>query len=62
MKRLLLSAIVAIMSFVAVAADEARLLRFPGVGGETIVFSYAGKEAGRIESIKGGDGGVAVGL
>lgn len=42
MKRLLLSAIVAIMSFVAVAADEARLLRFPGVGGETIVFSYAG--------------------
>ena len=42
MKRFLLSAIVAILASAVAVADEARLLRFPGVGGETIVFSYAG--------------------
>ena len=42
MKRFLLFALVAMAMFASSSAEEARLLRFPAVGGETIVFSYAG--------------------
>ena len=41
MKKLLLSLTFALCATI-LSADEARLLRFPAVGGETIVFSYAG--------------------
>ena len=40
MKKILL--LTAIIFATTALAEEARLLRFPGVGGETIVFSYAG--------------------
>lgn len=42
MKKILLSILFVVPCFTALFADEARLLRFPAVGGETIVFSYAG--------------------
>ena len=41
MKKFLLSLTFALCA-AFLSADEARLLRFPAVGGETIVFSYAG--------------------
>ncbi len=41
MKKILLSLTFALCATI-LPADEARLLRFPAVGGETIVFSYAG--------------------
>ena len=42
MKKILLLTAIIIASIATASADEARLLRFPGIGGETIVFSYAG--------------------
>lgn len=43
MKKMILSVVLMATALVSFAAnDEARLLRFPAVGGETIVFSYAG--------------------
>ena len=55
MKRILL-VLAALLPLLATAADrqEARLLRFPAVGGDNIVFSYAG-DLYRV----GIDGGVA---
>ena len=41
MKKIVLSLMFALCATI-LSADEARLLRFPAVGGETIVFSYAG--------------------
>ncbi len=58
MKKLLFALAVATLSLTAGAAgDEARLLRFPAVGGDNIVFCYAGNLY-RV----GIDGGVAVKL
>ena len=42
MKKFLFSALMLFAALSASVAEEARLLRFPTVGGETIVFSYAG--------------------
>ncbi|MBR5277520.1 MAG: PD40 domain-containing protein [Bacteroidaceae bacterium] len=42
MKRFVLSAVAFVCSMTMLFANEARLLRFPAVGGETVVFSYAG--------------------
>ncbi len=40
--RLLISIIIIVVAFQSIAQDEARLLRFPAISGDQIVFTYAG--------------------
>ena len=43
MRRFIITAMLAVLPVLAYAdAEEARLLRFPSVGGDQIVFTYAG--------------------
>ena len=42
MKRILLTLVTVALSAAAAHADEARLLRFPAIGGNEVAFSYAG--------------------
>ena len=43
MRRFIISAMLAVLPVLAYAdAQEARLLRFPSVGGDQIAFTYAG--------------------
>ncbi|MCF0167435.1 MAG: PD40 domain-containing protein, partial [Bacteroidales bacterium] len=52
MKKRVLTLALALFSVFAFAAEEARLLRFPSVGGDHIIFSYAGDLY--VTSINGG--------
>ena len=53
MKKLIVAAVLLLGTVSAFAAEEARLLRFPSVGGDKVVFTYAGDLY--VTSINGGE-------